>query len=124
MINKLLGKKNWNPLPPATDYRHLAEELADYFLNTIDKIREQFTGIQPYQPRLLDTTPLSNFASITTSQLRKIINSMPSKTCPLDTLQMDRLKQVLEGFLPAITHIINRSLDSSEFLLSMEGSTS
>ena len=28
---------------------------------------------------------------------------------------MERLKQVLEGCPPAITHIINRSLDSSEF---------
>ena len=44
-----------------------------------------------------------------------MINSMPSKTCPLDTLQMDRLKQVLEGCLPAITHIINTSLDLSKF---------
>ena len=89
--------------------------MADYFFNKIEKIREQFTGIQPYQPRQLDTRPRSKSASITTSQLRKIINSMPSKTCPLDTLQMDRLKQVLEGFLPAITHTINRYLDSSEF---------
>ena len=94
---------------------HLAEEFVDYFLNKIEKIREQFTGIQPHQPRQLDTTPLSKFASITTSQLRKTINSMPSKMSPLDTLQMDRLKQVLEGCLPAITHIINKSLDSSEF---------
>ena len=40
---------------------------------------------------------------------------MPSKTCPLDTLQRDRLKQVLVGCLSAITHKINRSLASSEF---------
>ena len=72
IINNLLGKKNVNPLPPATDNRQLTEEFADCFLNKIEKkIREQFTSIQPYQPRQLDTTPLSKFASVTTSQLRK-----------------------------------------------------
>ena len=40
---------------------------------------------------------------------------MPSKIWPLDTLQMDRLKQVFEGCLQAISQIINRSLDLSEF---------
>ena len=35
--------------------------------------------------------------------------------CSLDTLQTDRLKQVIERYLPGIIHIINRSLDSSEF---------
>ena len=68
--NNLLGE-NVNLLPQATDDRHLAEEFADNFLNQTDKIREQFTGIQPYPPRQLDTTPFCKSASITTSQLRK-----------------------------------------------------
>ena len=63
IINNLLRKKNENPLPPATDDRHLAEEFADHFLNKIENIREQFTGIHPYQPRQLDTKSLNKFAS-------------------------------------------------------------
>ena len=40
---------------------------------------------------------------------------MPAKTCQLDIIPTDRLKQVLEGCLPALTHITNRSLDTNQF---------
>ena len=40
---------------------------------------------------------------------------MPSKTCQLDIIPTDKLKEVLEGCLPAITHITNSSLDTSSF---------
>ena len=55
------------------------------------------------------------FHSVTTKQLGKIISSMTSRTCALDVLQRYRLKQVLEGCLPAITHVVNSSLDTGEF---------
>ena len=38
---------------------------------------------------------------------------MPAKTCELDTIPTDR--QVLEGCLPALTHITNRMLDTNQF---------
>ena len=47
IIKQPTRKKNDNPLPPATGDRQLAEEFVDYFLNKIEKIREQFTSIQP-----------------------------------------------------------------------------
>ena len=40
---------------------------------------------------------------------------MPAKTCQLDIIPTDRLKQVLEGCLPIVTHITNRSLDTNQF---------
>ena len=40
---------------------------------------------------------------------------MPSKTCQLDIISTDKLKEVLEGCLSAITHITNSSLDTSSF---------
>ena len=38
---------------------------------------------------------------------------MPSNTCQLDIIPTDKLKEVLEGCLPAITHITDSSLDTS-----------
>ena len=40
---------------------------------------------------------------------------MPAKTCQLDIIPTDRLKQVLEGCLPTLIHITNGSLDTNQF---------
>ena len=93
----------------------LPEEFATYFLNKIDKIRERFINIEPYQPSRLDTPQLSKFALVTASRLGQIIKKMPSKTCQLDQVPTSKLQEVLEGCLPAITYIVNRSLDQGEF---------
>ena len=42
LINELTGNKDHNPLPTAKLDKDLAEEFAQFFLNKIEKIREQF----------------------------------------------------------------------------------
>ena len=71
IVNKLLGRRTSNPLPTSKSDEQLAEEFATYFLNKIDKIRERFTNIEPYQPSRLDTAQLSKFAPVTASRLGK-----------------------------------------------------
>ena len=115
IVNKLLGRKTSNPLPNAKSDEQLAEEFATYFLNKIDRIRDRFTNIQQYQPSRLDTPQLSKFALVTSSRLGQIIRKMPSKTCQLDQVPTAKLQEILEGCLPAITYIVNRSLDQGEF---------
>ena len=44
---------------------------------------------------------------------KKNIRGMPLKTCQLDIIPTDKLKEVLEGCLPAVTHITNSSLHTS-----------
>ena len=104
-----------NPLPTGTTNSQLTEDFADFILNKINKIRERFTHIPAYQPSKLDTPQLRKFAPLTQSQLAKIVKLMPAKTCQLDIIPTDRLKQVLEGCLPALTHTTNGSLDTNQF---------
>ena len=40
---------------------------------------------------------------------------MLAKTCQLDIIPTDRLKQVLDVCLPALTHITNESLETNQF---------
>ena len=115
IVNKLLGRKTSNPLPTAKSDEQLAEEFATYFLNKIDKIRERFINIEPYQPSRLDIPWLSKFALVTASRLGQIIRKMPSQTCQLDQVPTSKLQEILEGCLPSITYIVNRSLDQGEF---------
>ena len=40
---------------------------------------------------------------------------MPTKSCQLDIIPTDKLKKVLGGCLPALTHIINKKLETNQF---------
>ena len=58
LVNKLLGKKNSNPMPPARTPAQLCEDFATFFKGKIDKIKDQFLDRDPYQPSRLDTPQL------------------------------------------------------------------
>ena len=87
----------------------------EFFHTKIERIREKFKDIEPYQPRQPDVPLLRKFTSNTTSELEMTIRGMQSRTCQLDIIPTDKLKEVLEGCLPATTHITNSSLDTSSF---------
>ena len=114
-LDCILGNKNENPLPTGITDSQPAEDFADFFLNKINKIREAFINIPAYQPKQINTPKLKKFTPITQSQLAKIIKVMPTKTCQLDVISTDKLKKVLEGSLPALTHIVNKSLETNQF---------
>ena len=42
LVNELTGNKDQNPHPQANSNKDLAEEFAQFFLNKIGKIRQQF----------------------------------------------------------------------------------
>ena len=70
-LDSILGNKNENQLPTGTTDSELPEDLTDFFLNKIDRIRKEFTNIPAYQPNEIDTPKLKNFTPITQSQLEK-----------------------------------------------------
>ena len=113
-LDSLLGKKNKNQ-PAGTTDSQLAADFADFLLNKIDRIREEFANITAYQTNETDTPKLENFTPITQSQLEKTIKAMPTKSCQLNVIPMHQLKKVLGGCLPALTHIMNKSLETNHF---------
>ena len=115
MLNNILGNKNENQLPKGATDSRLAEDFADFFLEKIDKIREGITNVPAYQPNERDTPKLKNFTTITQDQLQKTIKEMLTKSCQLDVIPTDKLKKILRGCLPALTHIINKSLETNQF---------
>ena len=115
VVSSLLDYKEDNPMPPSRTPEELAEGFATFFLKKIDRIRDKFEGIQPYQPRQLDTPQLGKFAPTTTSQLGKLVRSMQPKTCSLDIIPTSKFQEILDGCLPALVHLVNRSLDIGDF---------
>ena len=45
----------------------------------------------------------------------KLIATLLAKSCQLDVIPTDKLKQVLDQFIPTITYITNLSLETNEF---------
>ena len=115
LLNNILGNKNENQLPKGATDSRLAEDFTDFFLEKMDKIREGFTNLQVYQPNERDTLKLKNFMTITQDQLEKTIKEMPTKSCQLNVIPTDKLKKILRGCLAALTHIINKSLETNQF---------
>ena len=113
-LHCILGNKNENQLLKGTTNSQLAEDFADYFLEKIDKIREGFTNLPAYKPNKSDTPKLKNF-TISQNQLEKTVREMPTKSCQLDVIPTDKLQRILGGCLPALTHIINKSLETNQF---------
>ena len=70
-LDSMLGNKNENQLTTGTTNSQLAEDFPDFFLNKIDRIREEFTNIPAYQPNEIDTPKLKNVTPRTQSQLEK-----------------------------------------------------
>ena len=57
--------------------------------------------------------PLDVFNPVPASEIRKIIIKAPPKSCELDPIPTNLLKQCLDSVLPIITEIINRSFSNS-----------
>ena len=77
IANNMLGRKSSNPLPKERTPNELSEDFAAYFLDKIDKIRERFNDIDPYQPSGLDIPQLVKFTPVTSSKLGGIIKKVP-----------------------------------------------
>ena len=81
----------------------LAEEFAEYLLEKIEKIRQQFINISPFKPTPADTPRLQEFAPLTTEEVKKEISSLKNKPCELDLLQTHLIKRYAMG-MPRCSH--------------------
>ena len=89
----------------------LAKEFAKFFLQKIEDICNLFTRIDEFKPGINERAlPLDNFSPLTCNEVLKEIMGMKNKTCELDPIPTQVLKQILPTILGAITDLVNRSL--------------
>ena len=115
IISSLVGQDNTNPLPDAQSDQELAEQFAEFFLQKIETIWEKFNNIALYKTEPDPIPQLNKFSPINEIDLCKIIKAMPSKSCELDYMGTDKIKEVLHTCLPSITKIVNLSLEKGTF---------
>ncbi len=117
VINTLLNNKPALPLPPHDDASVLADQFAEFFMNKIDKIREDISSMEPsriYPERKLYKTPLTNLRDADQEEVRKILVSCPAKSCELDPVPTWLLKLCCDEILPLITRIVNLIMTNSD----------
>ena len=110
IVNTLMGTSSNNPLPNHTSNKDLAEEFADFFMDKIQKIRDNLTENPTYEPTKKSTSRLAEFRPFNQTEVKKIILSMKTKSCELDALPTKLLKECIEDILPTITNLVNISL--------------
>ena len=76
------------------------EKLQPFFTESTDRSKSPCPTVQQLQ----------NFHPATIDEIRTLIKTSPSKSCPLDPIPTFLLKDCLEELLPVITTIINASL--------------
>ena len=84
-------------------------------LNKIEDIQKQFQGIPEFDPPHRDVPRFTRFSPLTTKQVRKVIIQMKSKSCELDTISTDKLKEIQDSCIDTITKIVTISLTNGEF---------
>ena len=110
---------NWKtPLLARNTDKELADKFAEFFISKIVKIRQEHDKHPLYQPSKSDVPGFNNFRELYEDQVQKLIIRTKSKLCELDPIPTTLLKSILPDILPAITRIINLSLQSGSFLRS------
>ena len=114
----LMGMVKENPLPDHTDKEELANQFACFFINKIQKIRDQLDNLPTYCHRSTDPPEFLEFELMIEEEVGNVIKGMPAKMCDMDIIPTTLLKDALPGLLPTITKIANASMTQGVFLSS------
>ena len=114
-INTLLHRNSATPFPEDRPAQEFSNELNDFFISKIDKIRRDF-------PEYADslqfdgndiTDRLHSLTPVDAAYVTKIIKSSSNSSCLLDPIPTTHLKQCIDELVPTIVQIINKSFASS-----------
>ena len=118
-VDNLLGRKKVTSLPTHDSAEELCERMADFFTNKIHAIHEELAKIQedlPAQdpdPPFDDRLPyFCDFSPVTEDEIHKIIRQAAPKSCCLDPIPTQLLKECLDLLVPLITRMVNQSFSS------------
>ena len=100
------------PLSKSSSTKELAENFNNFFCSKTEKIRNGFSDAKTdaITHNTGDSKVLSNLRPCTTEVIKKIVRKSPSKSCSLDPIPTDFLKQCSDTLLPVIKDIFNISI--------------
>ncbi len=112
-VNSLLHKNQSLQLPNEVSASEFSDKLNNFFVDKIDKIRSEFpdtpTDCFGFDENVVEST-LSTFRLLGVEDVKSMIKKCPNKSCSLDPIPTPLLKASIDVLAPAITNIINGSL--------------
>ena len=107
-------------LPSNQNTEALTEKFACYFTEKISKIREELDIMETVTPSVKemstwrDNNGLESFEPVTEAEVNKILKNLSKKTCSSDVVPTWLIIECEDSLTPAITSIVNCSLESGE----------
>ena len=114
-IFRLLDLQKENPLPEGSSDESLAEKFAEFFASKIQKIRDELSVFENYDPVGECACHFEGFSPVSETAVHRVVLGSKSATCISDPIPTLLLKQHITVLLPALTKIINNSLLSGVF---------
>ena len=108
-------------MPQHESTKELCERMSAFFCEKIESIYEGLQSLrEDLSPSDIEAgcpTPgiMTDFSPVTEKDIEKIIKGCAAKSCCLDPIPSQIVKQCLDILLPIITRIVNTSLSSSTF---------
>ena len=121
VVNSLLGKTRQTSYPSGSSPKEVTENLATYFQDKIKKIRINIKSCDAGELELVQeiANPSASkwtfFDHIEQDEVKKIIKMSPNKSCALDSIPTELVKACIDAITPAMTEIVNTSLQSGIF---------
>mgnify|MGYP001548919928 CR=1 FL=1 len=115
VTSKLMGTRKTRALPSSRSDACLAEDFASFFTEKIILIRDSIdddVAASPIDGLEQCDSILETWPPATVVEVERIIRTSSTKSCPLDPIPIDLLKDSLDALLPSITSIINLSLST------------
>ena len=116
ILRLLTKEKKENPMPPTESPSDVPNIFADFFLNKIQKIREQFHGQSTKKSYHRKCSKFTGFLLLEKDEILNTIRNMNATTCIIDPCNTRFLLKFKETRLDAITTIVNQPLTTGEFL--------
>ena len=119
VCNELRDYNSGLSLPTALPVCDLPDAFADYFIRKVKTIRDELDSQMPV-PILTTDGPYTQsslhfFEPVSTQCVKNTILQSSQKTCSRDPLPTSLFVECLEQLLPAVTAVINQSLQTGVF---------
>ncbi len=119
LVDSMCVQKSTKILPSHDSPEILANEFASFFEDKVTNLCGNFNASRIQALNNDSTEPpmhkLDVFTAMSEDEMRDLVMSMPTKSCPLDPMPTWLVKPCLDELLPTITQIVNNSLCSGYF---------
>ena len=117
LIDGLFHVKKEKPLPTCDSTTKIAQQFSLFFASKIEKLRADIpTQVHVHNPtRSTTVISMHHFEHVSEDLVSRILRKSPSKSCSLDAIPTNLLKDSSDIILPYITELFNISLVSGVF---------